>query len=176
MIDLMPSAATIDGALHRRAIDHVELEFAWLTAIADASRQIRAAIDNGGAEAFAAALRLQRELIRRASDMSVQRQRWREDVGACLAIAPASVTLSEVAAALGGAAQTALHEARDRLRQQVQEVARMNRASAFLVRMHLETLQRFFLDLTGSGEASGRYSRAGACPPPTYGSLLHTRG
>jgi FlgN protein len=176
MNEPMAPAHTAESAVYDRALAHIAKEFALLKAIVDASRQIRAAIDNGGGEALAAALHVQNELIPRATDMSAQRQLWREDAGASLGMAPASVTLATVAAALGGAAQTTLVSARDRLRQQVQEVARMNRASAFLVRTYLETLQRFFLDLTGSGEASGRYSRGGACPPPTYGSLLHTRG
>jgi hypothetical protein len=176
MNDPTSPAHTADSPLYGRALAHVAKEYALLKAIGDASRQIRAAIDNGGGEALAAALHVQNELIGSATDMSEQRQLWREEIGNCLGIAPTNVTLSVVGAALGGTAQTSLIAARDRLRQQVQEIAKMNRASAFLVRTHLETLRRFFLDLTGSGEASGRYSRGGACPPPMYGSLLQTRG
>src|SRR4051812_29507854 len=102
MSEPMPPPHTTDNALHRRTLDHVDKEFAWLTSIADTSRQIRAALDNGGAEALAGAVSMQSEAIRRAADMSMERLRWRNEIGACLGIAPERVALSTVAAVIGG--------------------------------------------------------------------------
>jgi hypothetical protein len=121
-------------------------------------------------------LRLQEELARHNGDMRCQRQRWRNQVGAWLGMPSQNVTLAAVAAVLSGPSQRTLLGARDRLRKQVQEVLWLNGTNAFLVRAYLDVLQRFFLDLTGTGEASGRYGREGACPPPAYGSLLHVKG
>jgi transposase InsO family protein len=163
-------------ALFRHSLDHVEREVAVLTLAAETSRQIRDAIGAGGMEGLTVALRLQDELARHNGDMRCQRQRWRNQVGAWLGIPSENVTLSSVASVLSGPAQRTLLDMRDRLRRQVQEVLRLNGANAFMVRAYLDVLQRFFLDLTGTGEASGRYAREGACPPPAYGSLLQVKG
>lgn len=138
--------------------------------------ELRRAIGASATEGWTAALRLQQEMAHRATTMHEQRVQWRTAMAATLGIAPERVNLTAIAARIGGPAEAALLTARDRLRGQLQRFAQVNSFNLLLVRAHLEALRRFFLDLTGAGEATGRYNRAGACAGPAHGVLVHTKG
>ncbi len=171
-----PPNPPVDAALCRRCLEQADAEAAFLEALAEALRQIGAAIGAGGSDGLASALRRQDETARLCAELRQRRQEWRAAVGAAIGVPPAQITLSTVAARAAEPERGRLLAARDRLRTRAGEVARLNRANAFLVRAYLEALQRFFLDLTGAGEASGRYGRAGAQTPPAYGRLVKVEG
>jgi hypothetical protein len=162
--------------LAQRGREQIEREGGLLTALTDMARALQQAIGQSATAGWAVALRLQQDMAQHAVTMHEQRMQWRAETAADIGIAPDEVTLSAIAARIGGTAETDLLAARDRLRGQLQEFARLNSFNLLLVRAHLEALRRFFLDLTGAGESAGRYDRTGAGPGPAHGGLVHTKG
>jgi hypothetical protein len=171
-----PPARTINAVLEEHCRIHVESEASCLAVLADAEQRLRAVIAANNADDWTTILHLQNEVAQQVADLNRRRQAWRDEVGYCLGVPPAQVTLTAVAAILGKPAATVLLQRRTQLRQQALDVARRNALNLMLVRAHLEALERVLLDLTGAGAASRRYSRDGSSAAPAFGSLLQAKG
>lgn len=169
----MTAAAAGLEAMCRRRLSE---ESAFLDRLDASLVAIRGLLSTPGPETIPTALRLQAELARCAEAAQAARLAWRAEIATLLGLAAQSVRLSAAVERLPSAAARELRPACDRLRERVTRTTREQRVVAAIVCAHREALQRFFLDLTGAGAASGRYGPAGVVPVSACGTFVRARG
>lgn len=160
-------------ALCRRRLGE---EAAWLTRLSTTLAEVRVLLTAPAQESLEAAVRLQEELAHAASAIQIARQAWRAAVAARCGLSTQAARLSTTVEQLAPDVARELRPACARLHEQATRTAREQRILATIVRAHLEALHRFFLDLTGTGAASGRYGPAGTAAAPACGAFVRARG
>jgi hypothetical protein len=156
---------------HERAAS----ELAYLEATLDHLRRVRGALTSTQPDRLAAAVQNAQSAAGAFRGMEAERNRFREQAGALLGMAPHAVTLGKAIDSLPSDLAKPLRELRQRLREMASEMDRVNQANALISWWRLDFLHQVFAGLPGV-MSSGRYSQRGKLQTPTCVPLWQTRG
>ena len=155
---------------------HLDEEEGVLAATQDMLARLRVAVLAGEPRKLAEALHAQEPTARALIGIRQQRQQLCQEAAALMKVPADTISLSKLAGCCPPGLAKRLLDKRAPLRARAAEVDRLTRDIALLSHSFLDFLQRFFVEITGNGNCSGRYGPAGVRREPACGALLQAQG
>ena len=172
------TADTTNAASERLALTclaHFEKEEAMLAATLDAMRAIRSALIARDLQQLETAVSQQQQTAKTAGDLRASRDEIRQRVAESLGMATEHVSLRHVVKLASPRIADRLESCRRRLSEMANEIERMNRANAMLVRHSIDMLHGFLECLAGAATRSNRYDAGGRIEDGSGGTLFDTK-